>query len=86
MFNEEFITWNLAVVVVGIYGGLCGCQSGTVKSDEPSGKLLRKCKTNWRLLEELLKQKIPWNYTGRERTDKLSKDYIYQALFELESN
>ena len=47
MFNQEFITWNL--VVVGAYDGLCGCQSGTVKSEPvPSEKLLRKCKTNWR--------------------------------------
>ena len=59
------------------------CQSGTVKSEPVlSGKLLRKCKTNWRLFEGLLEQEIPWSYTGRQRTDKLNKDYIYQALFE----
>ena len=41
MFNQEFITWNL-FVVVETCDGLCGSQSGTVKSEPMPREVIEK--------------------------------------------
>ena len=75
MFNQEFITWILLLLL--LLEPMTGYVAVNLVQYKANKCLVESYRKNVRqigdrLLEGFLKQEIPWIYTSRQRIDKLS--------------